>query len=197
MSDRVQIGVEVDAEVWQRYREWVENKHGKTRGVLGDEVENALRQQIGEEITPGIARLEKRLARIETEVGATAADGGADTFEEGEHTHAPSRLDTTDKPPANSATEKKVAYLAECVLDEEVPHERELDMVPEEVLVETVKDEYGFRSDTAKRYVGELIDYFELVDHPCNDALLVSQSRHTQIIEEQREQAAQEAEDKL
>ena len=140
MSDRVQIGVEVDREVWERYREWVNDKHGKTRGVLGDEVENALRKQIGEEITPGVARIESRLARIENEIGAAAADGGVDTVQSEEHTHAPSRLDTSEKPPANAATEKKVAYLAECVRNSEVPKGGELKMVPRDNLVSVVKD---------------------------------------------------------
>jgi hypothetical protein len=188
MSDRVQIGVEVDREVWERYREWVDSKHGKTRGVLGDEVENALRKQIGEEITPGVARIESRLARIESEIGATAADGSGATVESDEHTHAPSRLDTDKKPAANAATEKKVAYLAECVRNSEVPNGSELAMVPRDTLVSVVKDEYGFRSDTAKRYVESLIDHFDLKDHPHNDKILVSEDRHTEILRQEADE---------
>jgi len=195
MGERVQIGVEVDAEVWQRYREWVDSKHGKTRGVLGDEVENALRQQIGEEITPGIGRLEKRLARIENEIGAAATDGGAATDDDAAYTHAPSRLNIDEKPPANAATEKKVAYLAECILDQEVPETRSLTSIPRKSLTGVVKDEYGFRSDTAKRYVEQLVEHFDLREHPDNDMILVSQAKYDNLIEQRREQLRADAEE--
>ena len=86
-----------------------------------------------------------------------------------------------------------MAYLAGCVLDEEVPHERELDMIPRETLVSVVKDEYGFRADTAKRYVDSLIDYFDLKDHTNNDALLVTEDRRAEIL---RQEADEQLEDR-
>jgi len=193
VSDRKRISPRVDADLWQEFRDSVEERKGQTRGVLGDELENAIRQYLGEHESPALARMDKRLNRIEQEIGAAPTDGGVDTVSGDEHTHAPSRLNPDEKPPANAATEKKVAYLAGCVLDEEVPHERELDMVPRDTLVSVVKDEYGFRADTAKRYVDSLIDYFDLKDHPNNDALLVSEDRHAEIL---RQEADEQLEDR-
>jgi hypothetical protein len=189
MSDRKRISPRVDADLWQEFRDSVEERKGQTRGVLGDELENAIRQYLGKHQSPALTRMDKRLNRIEQEIGAAPTDGGVDTVSGDEHTHAPSRLNPDEKPAANAATEKKVAYLAGCVLDEEVPHERELDMIPRDTLVSVVKDEYGFRADTAKRYVDSLIDYFDLKDHPHNDTLLVSEDRHAEILRQEVDEA--------
>lgn len=181
LSERVQIGVEVDAAVWQRFRNDVQDRHGKVRGVLGDEVETALRERLGEETMPEIRQLQDQLTRIEHHVGAAATDGGTDTENPDSHTHAPSRLDVDEKPPAPAATEKKVAYLAGQI---EADHNGGFAEIHRKVLRKTVKEEYGFRRDTAKRYVKRLIDHFDLHDHPMNDGLLVTTERYQQLYEE-------------
>lgn len=183
VSNRVQIGVEVDAEVWQRFRQDVQDRHGKVRGVLGDEVETALRERLGEEMMPEIKQLRDQLSRIERSVGAAATDGGTDTSGGSSYTHAPSRLDVTEKPPAPAATEKKVAYLAQEINDD---HGGGFDEVHRSVLRDAVNDEYGFRRDTAKRYVERLIDHFDLYDHPMVDGLLVTQQRYQELYEEHK-----------
>jgi hypothetical protein len=195
MSDRTQIGPTVDAGLWREFRENVKERMGHTRGALGDELENAIREYIRDESRPVDRRVEKRLARIEEAVGAAPTDGGTDTVDAGEHTHAPSRLDVTEKPSANAATDKKVAYLAECIREEtgsDDPQE-----LPRSLLVDVVKDEYGFRSDTAERYVGRLVDHFDLRDHPTADPLLVSETRYREIVEQEREQRKDDVEAEL
>jgi len=195
MSERVQVGARVDAQLWERFREDVQERKGQTRGVVGDELENAIREYLRDESRPVDRRVEKRLARIEEAVGAAPTDGGVDTFDADEHTHAPSRLDVTEKPPANDATDKKVAYLAECVRERtgsDDPKE-----LPRSLLVETVKDEYGFRSDTAKRYVEHLSDQFDLRDHPTADPLLVTDERYQELVEQERNQRRDDAEAEL
>ena len=192
MSDRKKVGVRVDGSLWERFRQDVENRKGQTRGVLGDELENAIREYLHDESTPTERRIEKRIERIERAVGAAPTDGGLDTLDEPRHTHTPSRLQVDSKPSANAATEKKVAYLAECVLDKEVPNTREMTMVPRARIIEVVKDEYGFRSDTAQRYVDQLVEYFDLFEHPQNDSVLVSKEKRDELIEAEREQRAAE-----
>lgn len=192
MSDGVQPGTKVDAELWDRFREEVRRRRGGVRGHLRTELENALNAYIqGGEPTP--AEIDARLQRIEAAVGAASSDGGTDTFNPDSHTHAPPAT-VDEKPPANAATEKKVAYLGACIEDELAESFAE---APRSLLVETVKDEYGFRSDTCKRYVDRLIEYFDLQDHPMTAGLLVTPDRHEELVEQQRERARTDAEETL
>jgi hypothetical protein len=194
VSDRTQIGPTVDAALWREFRENVKDRKGHTRGALGDELENAIREYIRDGSTPTERRIEKRIARIEQAVGAAPTDGGVDAFDSEEHTHAPSRLDVTEKPSANAATDKKVAYLTECVEEKATEDPDEL---PRKLLVETVKEEYGFRSDTAKRYVEHLVEEFGLVAHPEIDGMLVSAEKKDTLVEQRREEIKEQAEEKL
>jgi hypothetical protein len=195
MSDRVQVGARVDAALWEEFREQVESRHGQTRGSLGDELENAIRNYIhfgaDKSVPDQLAEMNTRLQRLEGEVGTAAADGGTDSLAADEHTHAPSRLDVTEKPAANAATDKKVAWLAEQVGSNP-------ESIPRAKLRDIVKDEYGFRSDTAKRYVERLIDHFDLVDDPTADSgILVSQDRREEILEQRRADLEAEADAEL
>jgi len=199
MSDRTQIGPAVDADLWQRFRDDVESRKGQVRGVLGDELENAIREHLNDNPSPEQKEINARLTRIESKLGVTEADGGVDTSDAQSHTHAPSRVEsaTEEKPPANAASEKKVRYLAESLIEQEVPNSREIEQIPKATLREVVKDEYGFRSDTAQRYVDELRDWFNLVQHPNIEKLLVSTGERERLLAEKREQLKQEAEEKL
>lgn len=182
MSETVQPGAEIDAALWKRFRQDVQARKGAVRGHLRTELENAIRQYLDGGEPQSFGTVDERLSRIEAAVGATSADGGTDTLTPAGHTHAP---DT--KPPANAPTEKKLAYLAKCVLDREVPNSRELASIPRTRLIEVVKDEYGFRADTAKRYVSQLADSFNLREHPQADDVLVTESRYTELVETEAE----------
>lgn len=195
MSERKKIGVRVDKTLWEEFRDDVERRHGQTRGVLSSELENAIRNYLyyGEDrtLTEQFAEFNERLQRVEGAVGAAEGDGGADTFEPPAHTHTPSTPTPTEKPAANTATEKKVAWLAECVRDE---YGGDIQEVTREVLIRVVKAEYSFRSDTAKRYVDRLVEYFGFVNHPENDTVLVTEDRQAELIERRREQLEKESE---
>lgn len=188
MSDEVQPGVRIDKALWNRFREDVERRHGSVRGHLRTELETAIREylRVSDEATP--TQLDARLQRIEAAVGASPTDGGTDTLPTAEDTHTrePSAETIDEKPPSNVATEKKVAWLAKCVR-EGVTGGGDFQEVGRSTLVETVKDEYGFRSDTAKRYVERLIDHFDLVDHPVADGVLVTPARREELIEQRKD----------
>lgn len=174
MPDRVQIGPAVDAKLWKRFREDVKSRTGTVRGNLGRELENAIREYLKDGPTASEQRMLERLGRIESAVGAAQADGGTHTVDAEPHTHAPS-----EKPAANAPTERKVEYLAERVRED---HGGDFDEVARSVLIDTVKSEYGFRSDTAKRYVGELVEHFELEAHPVADGVLVTPERRAELL---------------
>ena len=195
MSDRVQVGPKVDAALWAEFREQVKRRHGQTRGSLGDELENAIRNYIhfgpDKSVPDQLAEMNARLQRVEGAVGTAEADGGADTLGAEPHTHAPSRLEVDERPSANAATDKKVAWLAEQVGSNP-------ESIPRSKLRDIVKDEYGFRRDTAKRYVERLIDHFDLVEHPTADAdVLVSTDRREELVEQRRQELEAEADAEL
>jgi len=198
VSDGVQPGTKIDEELWERFREDVKRRRGGVRGHIRTELENALRAYIhGGDATP--TDIDARLQRIEAELGIAPADGGVAPSEDGStHTRAPSRIDaaTSEKPPANAATEKKIAYLAACVA-ERFDGIDEGTEFPPAVLQNIVKEEYGFRADTAKRYVDELIDHFGFCDHPHPEVNnLVSEARHDELLSDLAEPTDSEEADR-
>lgn len=82
MSDKVQPGGRIDRDVWERFTEWVEDKHGRTRGVTGKELEDALENHIsGSNPTEPIHRIENDVATVKAQIArledaVVDADGG-------------------------------------------------------------------------------------------------------------------------
>ena len=198
MSDQVQVGLRVDRDVYEEFKQHVKERRGRWQGVGGDELENAIRHYLhfgaDKPLPDLLAEFNGRLQRIEGELGTATADGGTDAFEAEPHTHAPSWSEGDEKPPANASTDKKVAYLATQI---EADVGENFGEITRTKLKDTVKDEYGFRRDTAKRYVERLVDHFELVDHPEIDPLLVTQAKRETIIEQRREELEAEADAEL
>lgn len=253
MTDRKKVGVRVDADVWEAFREDVKARKGQTRGVLGDELEAAIRQYLGEDHVSSandrLQRVERIVTHLADDRGLAIADGvGVGAPSDGEtHTRAPSRIDAAaaEKPAPNAATEKKIRYFAERVreredwvteaadaladhaddlpdaaLDNKIARARyvtgpadldESGSVPEalldrvtdaerhrlrqyragdesaarppvaattrETLRDVVREAYGFRRDTARRYVEELREYFDLLEHPDDPERLRTRER--------------------
>lgn len=75
MGDKTQIGARVDEELYERFKKAVEKKHGRTRGVLSHEVENALRNYVeADNPTDPLARIENDVATIKAQL--SESDGG-------------------------------------------------------------------------------------------------------------------------
>jgi hypothetical protein len=193
MTDRVQPGTEIDEEVWKEFREEVARRRGGTRGHIRNELENALRaySQAGD-ATPG--QIDARLQRIEAAVGVAPTDGGS-TASEAQDTHTDDseteRLD--ERPRAKASRSKTIQWLVQCVNDWDSARDDEL---PRERVISLVKDEYEFRSDTAKMYVERVIDHFDMVEHPtAGKSIMVTKERRDEInaalAEEEIEEMAQ------
>lgn len=90
-TDRqTKIGVQVDKTLYQRFVQYVQEKHGKKRGVLGAELEKAMRKHMrGRGQTEISERVEQDLQEIKMELGiATTQDGGVTPARsEPAHTH--------------------------------------------------------------------------------------------------------------
>jgi type I site-specific restriction endonuclease len=67
------------------------------------------------------------------------------------------------------------------------------DELPRQRLVALVKDEYQFRSDTAKMYVERVIDHFDMVEHPvAGEEIMVTEERRDEINALRAEEEADE-----
>src|SRR6056297_197203 len=194
MPETVQPGTKIDKEVWENFREQVRDRHGVVRGNLKTELENALRAYNGQSSAPS-PEVERRLQRIEAAVGVEATDGGTDTSDAAECPPAPEQpLEAPEsRPHAQAATNKKIAWLAERVLEAENVTQSNLSMMHDDTVREVVRDEYGFNADTTERYVGLVVDKLGLVDHPAKDVLYVTETKREELLEKQREQARNDA----
>jgi len=195
MTDEVQPGVKIDRGVWERFREDIMDRKGRIRGHLRTELEAAIQQYLDDNTDSELARIEAKVDHLAAELEADVSHITTPSRSEDTHTHAGPVPD--EKPAANAATEKKVRWLAEQVIAEVAPNTREFPEIPRDTLREVVKEEYGFRRDTAKRYVSELVEHFDLRDHPVADGLLVTEQRRQEIIAARREQTADDADAEL
>jgi hypothetical protein len=196
MGDTVQPGSEIDEAIWQRFRKEVERRKGGTRGHIRNELERAL-QAYNQGGDATLEDIDARLQRIEGAVGAAPTDGGADApspssqpAETHTHTQQAQPEDLQEKPDAKSTRDRKVAYLAGCV--EEYTCD-DFETISKNDIADIVREEYGFRSKTAKTYINDLISHFDLVEHPLVDdwPLLITREK---CIELRQEEAAKEAE---
>lgn len=198
MTDKKQLGLRVDPELFKEFKQTVEERRGRWQGAGGEEMEKAMRAYIHGEITAAggnsVEQMNARLSRIERAVGVEAADGGMHTSPPAQHTHTPTEA-PDEKPHAQAPKEKKIRWLAKRVREDVVPSGTEARMmsIAKTEVRELVKDEYSFRADTAKEYVGDLIEHFNLVSHPDNDVVYMTEQRREQLLEERREQRRAEA----
>ncbi len=198
MTDKKQLGLRVDPELFREFKQTVKDRRGRWKGAGGEEMEKAMRAYIHGDITAaggsGAEQIQARLARIEQAVGVEATDGGLDTSETAQHTHTPSTV-PEEKPHPQAPTEKKIRWLAGRVVDDVVPNGTEPSMmsIAKTEVRDLVKEEYNFRADTAKEYVSDLIDHFDLVPHPDNDVVYMTEQKREQLLEQRREQRREEA----
>lgn len=139
MGSKKKIGVRVDEDVYERFVSFVEDTHGRTHGVIGNELERALRQYMestegGDPVTrieddvasinASVADLVQRIDRIERKAEGVEADGRGGTLSNtASHTHTPTAEperattpvvdedDTDDVPNAKAPKSEKAAYV--------------------------------------------------------------------------------------
>lgn len=198
MSDEVQPGTKIDADVWQAFRDEIRERHGVVRGHVKTELEAALRAYVdgGQQTSTDI---ERRLARIEAEVDVGVADGGADTSQPPQDTHTPNGL-PEEKPHPNTGTKKKIAWLAAEYRRQYGQDNLRLEKALPHLVEKLIDQEYGFADeDRTESYVENVLDHLEMVEHPEYDHKYVPKDRRQEILAEQederREQAREDMED--
>ena len=101
MGERVLPGCEVNRDLYEKFKTWVENRHGRVRGALGEELEKAMRDRInahrGED---QLTRIENDVAHLKALIAEAEADGGEVSLQspEGERSHTREPQATVDKP---------------------------------------------------------------------------------------------------
>jgi hypothetical protein len=161
----------ISTEEYQAFKEFVRDVHGKTRGHLGSEIENALREY-RESYYGGdrLQRIENDLATIKATIADAESDGGTSTASLSEPDNARPR--EMSKPAANQPRAKKVQYLVNQYLRQEDCNNEGGKLVYGKV--ETlVQDEYSFDDEILERYVDAVYDQiknkFDAKPHPLGN----------------------------
>ena len=158
----------IDKAEYLAFKEWVQEVHGKTRGHLSTEIENALREyrQPNDTAEP-LTRIEQDIATIKARLVDAEADGGvvataAAPSCEPTHTHTPDV-----QPAANAPRAKKVEYL----IDQK--YDRDGGSIRPDTIKKDVKELYGFDDRTSPKYIQPVIDALDAKRHPNNSDILV------------------------
>jgi len=158
----------IDKEEYLRFKQWVQDVHGKTRGHLSTEIENALREyRQSDDAAEPLTRIEQDIATIKAQLADAEADGGVvastpDHSSGATHTHTPDV-----QPPANAPRSKKVEYLIDKKYD------RDGGSVAADQIKRDVKSMYGFDDRTAPKYIQLVIDALGAKRHPQNSKVVV------------------------
>ena len=152
----------IDADLYRRFKKYVEDKHGQTRGVLREELESALRNHLNaENPRDPLARIENDVATIKAQLAES--DGGEvvpepcgppSTTNDDAHTHtdttsraardddeADDAGDTADevtKPGAKATKARKVEYVFESLANPDAI------VIPPAVIDTKVDKAWGF-----------------------------------------------------
>lgn len=201
--NRKKVGARVDEDLWERFRQFVQDHHGRTRGVLSRELENAIREYMQNENTQDrLVRIEDDVASIRAMLADVDADGGTrvpDLSAADSRTHASpdDAASATDaqagteatKPPANASRAQKVDWLVD-----RIERSYEAQEISPGDLRDVIRDEYGFQDRTVDDYFDLLVDELGAEPHPAHGNTLVWDDGLDRAEEQAREQARAEAE---
>jgi len=195
-KDKRQIGVKVDTDVWQRFRQDVMDRHGSVRGALGIELENALINYIqAEQADDQLTRIEDDVATVVSmlaEKEKSELDGGSDTptVSDGES----ARPRDLDKPRANQPRKDKLDYLLTKLLRDN-PCDRQSGELPKSDFTEIIQTEYDFSEGTVEEYKSKLISRLDGKEHPQHGVTVAWGERYDDIVDDLREKADEEIND--
>ena len=110
MGETIQPGAKVDKETYKRFKQFVEDTHGRVRGSLADELEIAMKQRMDDANGPDrLARIENDIATLKAQLADAESDGGEATPTPNGNGYTHARDDA--KPAANQPRAVKYEYL--------------------------------------------------------------------------------------
>jgi hypothetical protein len=197
MGNKKKQPTPIDEQTYERFKNYVEDVHGHTRGHLKTEIENALRDYMRSDAG------EKQLTRIEDDVATAVnmlstikkqsdSDGGSPdpTVSDGEST----RPRDLDKPRANQPRKDKLDYLLTKLLRDN-PCDRQSGELPKSDFTEIIQTEYDFSESTVEEYQSKLIDRLDGKEHPQHGVTVAWGQRYDDIVDDLREKADEEMTD--
>lgn len=149
MTDKQPLGWRVDPELRERFRDFVSDKHGKTHGKLGEELEKAMREYMDDD---RLARLERKVDDLSEQVEGALSEN-SDT-----HTH--------DTCTPHSPTAEKVDSIVDQIQSD--IGTSQMDCV-DEVVVRAIEEVAGADDRTVSKYREQLKRRGKMYTHPAND----------------------------
>jgi len=196
MGNKKKQPTPIDEQTYERFKNYVKDVHGHTRGHLKTEIENALRDYMQSDAST------KQLTRIEDDVATIVSmmakreksdsDGGSDTptVSESEST----RARDLDKPRANQPRKDKLDYLLTKLLRDN-PCDRQSGELPKSDFTEIIQTEYDFSEGTVDEYKSKLISRLDAKEHPRHGVTVAWGERYSDIVDDLREKADEEMTD--
>jgi hypothetical protein len=187
----------IDAEEYERFRQFVQDVHGSLRGNLSTEIENALREYrtsyYGED---RLLKIEEDLATVKQLVAEAESDGGTAAPVADDATPTPSEAESTrahrtERPAPNQPRRAKIDYLLTTLLAD-VPMTRDYGMTTRPQIRQVIESEYNFAEDTTTSYVETIIDRLDAKPHPEKDHVVAWGERYDEMIDALRQDAAGE-----
>lgn len=183
----------IDADEYRRFKQFVRDVHGTTRGNLRTELENALREyREGYYGDDRLARIENDVADLKSLLAEAEADGGrTPSSADSTDTHRDGATEVPADPPHPKASRQaKAEWLTAQFADHEGVH------VDRDVR-HTIADEYSFGEQATERLVDAVVErltgHHDLEPHPQTPKLYVT----TETVEAWRQDERNLADEEL
>jgi len=198
MGKDVKQPTPIDAEEYEQFKQFVKEVHGRTRGHLATELENALRQyREGYYGSNQLQRIEEDMAAIKTMMVDETADGEGTTLtpSNDESTHA-RNTEVKTKPAPNQPRGEKIDWLVQEVIDRN-NITNDSGQIAQTTCKKIVEDNYSFSDDCMSGYVddvfGEIVNMFDAEQHPETSELFL----WGEPLQEAKEIAQEKADEEL
>jgi len=168
----------IDAEEYEKFRQFVKDVHGRTRGHLATELENALREyREGYYGGNQLQRIEEDMAAIKSMMSKESADGRgvALTPSNDESTHA-RNTDAKTKPAPNQPRGEKIDWLVQDTIDKNnITNDN--GQISRRTCKIIVEDNYSFSDERMGEYVdavlNRIVEKFDAEQHPQTPELFL------------------------
>lgn len=163
----------ISKDEYRKFKQFVQDVHGTTRGHLSTEIENALREyRKPDNSSNELTRIEDDIATLKAHLLSEADGGSVATPPSDDSTHAHADSGTTDndsnrKPPANAPRTEKVNWL----IGEK--YDREGGSTSPAAIKKQIRDAYSFGDRTAKKFVQPVINELGAKKHPDNSEVVM------------------------
>ena len=178
----------IDAEEYEKFRQFVIDVHGSARGTLRTEIENALRQYresyYGE--SHELTRIEDDIATIKAAIAEESDGGTAPAPSSGESTRARS----TDKPAPNQPRSEKIDYLFRQLIIE-YSLNQDSGQVSKSQIRELIQSEYNFNNATVDDYYNALVRKLDGEEHPIHGKTIAWGDKLEEIYDSQLDRVAE------